>query len=210
LALGQRISDDSITLVRNNGKVLPLKAEKPSAPQLPYQASEPVRNRVVLVIFSDDVRLESGRVLEHEFRSRIPDARIFYVDPKIAGAMSAEILKATGEAGKVVAAIYAVPLPGVRTRTDETLLADQTGILLKGILDRDGQKTMVVAVGNPFLAKDFPNIENYLCTFSTASVSEISAVKAIFAEIPIRGHLPITIPNIAKRGEAIDRRGSME
>jgi len=89
-------------------------------------------------------------------------------------------------------------------------LADQTGILLKGILDRDGQKTMVVAVGNPFLAKDFPNIENYLCTFSTASVSEISAVKAIFAEIPIRGHLPITIPNIAKRGEAIDRRGSME
>jgi len=60
-------------------------------------------------------------------------------------------------------------------------------------------------MGNPYLASDFPKIENYMCTFSNASVSEVGAVKALFGEIPIRGHLPVTIPNIAQRGAGMER-----
>jgi len=30
-------------------------------------------------------------------------------------------------------------------------------------------------------------------------------VKALFGEIPVRGHLPVTIPNIAERGAGIER-----
>jgi beta-N-acetylhexosaminidase len=63
----------------------------------------------------------------------------------------------------------------------------------------------VIAMGNPYLAADFPKIENYMCTFSNASVSELAAVKALFGEIPIRGHLPVSIPNIAARGAGIER-----
>jgi beta-N-acetylhexosaminidase len=62
-----------------------------------------------------------------------------------------------------------------------------------------------VAVGNPYLASDFPKIESYICTFSNASVSEVAAVKALFGEIPIGGHLPVTIPNIAQRGAGMER-----
>jgi beta-N-acetylhexosaminidase len=51
-ALAQKISDDAITLVRDNGKVLPLKAVKKSAVPLPYQAPEPITNRVVAVMGS--------------------------------------------------------------------------------------------------------------------------------------------------------------
>jgi len=64
---------------------------------------------------------------------------------------------------------------------------------------------MVMAMGNPYLAKDFPEAQNYLCTFSAAQVSEVSAVKALFGEIEIHGHLPVTIPGIAARGEGIVR-----
>ena len=60
-------------------------------------------------------------------------------------------------------------------------------------------------MGNPYLASDFPKIENYMCTFSNATVSEMAAVKAIFGEIPIHGHLPVTIPNVAQRGSGIER-----
>jgi len=34
---------------------------------------------------------------------------------------------------------------------------------------------------------------------SNASVSEIAAVKALFGEIVIHGHLPVSIPNIAAK-----------
>ena len=67
------------------------------------------------------------------------------------------------------------------------------------------EKTAVVAMGNPYLASDFPKIENYMCTFSNATVSEVAAVKALFGEIPIRGHLPVTIPNVAQRGAGLER-----
>jgi beta-N-acetylhexosaminidase len=44
-----------------------------------------------------------------------------------------------------------------------------------------------------------------MCTFSGNSISELSAIKALFGEIPIRGHLPVTIPGIAARGAGIMR-----
>jgi beta-N-acetylhexosaminidase len=202
VALAQHISDDAITLVRENGKLLPLARSKTSLSELPYQASEPARNRIVLVIVSDDVRLPSGRVLESELLSHVPDAHVFYVDPRIAAANSSEILKAAQEAEQVVVAVYAVPVPGLRSGAINS--ADPTGVLLQQLLDRAAPKTAVVAVGNPYLAQDFPGIQNYLCTFSTASVSEVSTVKALFGEIPIHGRLPVTIPNIAPRGQGID------
>jgi beta-N-acetylhexosaminidase len=84
-------------------------------------------------------------------------------------------------------------------------MADATGSLLQQLLDRAAGKTVVVAMGNPYLAADFPKVENYLCTFSNATVSELSAVKALFGEIAIRGHLPVSIPNVAQRGAGIER-----
>jgi beta-N-acetylhexosaminidase len=80
-----------------------------------------------------------------------------------------------------------------------------TGSLLTAILDRAADRTVVLAMGNPYVVQDFPAIQNYVCAFSNASVSETAAVKAIFGEIPIGGRLPVTIPGIAARGEGIER-----
>src|SRR5580658_6087215 len=146
-ALAQEISDDAMTLVRDNGKVLPLKAVKKSAAALPYEAPEATRNRVVAVIFSDDVRLQSGRVLEQQLRIRAPGARVFYLDARIAEAMAADVLKAVDQAESVIAAVYAVPAPGVRSSGGAIHATDPTGALLHSILDHAGAKTAVVAVG---------------------------------------------------------------
>jgi beta-N-acetylhexosaminidase len=55
------------------------------------------------------------------------------------------------------------------------------------------------------MAQDFPAIQNYVCAYSNESVSETAAVKALFGEVAIRGHLPVTIPGVANRGEGIER-----
>ncbi len=203
LNFGQQVADNAITLVRENGKVLPLKSKGTSKAGLPYTTQEETNNRVVAVLFSDDVRTDSGRAFGREFRTRIPDAHVVYVDTRIAAGMSDEVLKAVDEAQTVVAAVYVVPTAGKVGNT--VALADATGILLQQLLDRAAAKTAVVAMGNPYLAADFPKIENYMCTFSNATVSEVAAVKALFGEIPIRGHLPVSIPNVAARGAGIER-----
>jgi beta-N-acetylhexosaminidase len=224
LALGQQIANDAVTLLRDSGKMLPLQntsqiltAENHGlenhgtdpAP-IPYQTVETTANHLVAVVLTDDVRLEWGRVLERELRARVPDANVIFVDQRIAKSMSAQVLSAVDEAQAVVAAVYISPSGGKRVMTKGQLtasvgLADAAGALLQQILTRAPEKTFVVALGSPYFVSDFPDTQNYLCTFSNTSVSETSAVRALFGEIPIHGRLPVSIPSIAPRGAGLDR-----
>jgi beta-N-acetylhexosaminidase len=210
LALGQQVSDDAMTLVRDNGKLLPLKTSGTVVTGLPYQRVEEVRDNMIAIIFSDDMRTEAGRMLERQIRERVPDAHVTYVDPRIAAAISDDVLKVVDNARSVIAAVYEVPvagkvMKGANGLTNSVSLSDASGALLQKVLDHAAEKTVVLAMGNPYLAQDFPAVQNYLCTFSNATVSEVSVVKALFGEIAIRGHLPVSIPNIAQRGAGIER-----
>jgi beta-N-acetylhexosaminidase len=203
IAFGEEVADAAVTLVRDNGHLLPLKHQGTVDTGLPYQHTEEIHNRLVTVIFSDDMRMESGRAFERALRMRVPDANVIYVDPRTAGAMSKEVLTTVQQAQAVIAAVYVVPTPG--KMANSVGLVDATGNLLQSLVTSVGDKMIVVAMGNPYVAADYSAVQNYICTFSNASVSEISAVKALFGEIAIRGHLPVTIPNIAQRGAGIER-----
>jgi beta-N-acetylhexosaminidase len=147
-------------------------------------------------------------VVENQIRQRIQDVTIAYVDPRVATALTPQLLKAAEEAQTVIAAVYAIPSAGRRVNgagTGSIGLAEGTGNLLSTLVGQFGAKTVVLAMGNPYLATDYPQIQNYLCTFSNAPVSEVSVVKALFGEIPIHGHLPVTIPGYAQRGTGIER-----
>jgi beta-N-acetylhexosaminidase len=210
LALGQKIADDAVTLVRDNGKLLPLKSSGTAKPALPYQRVEEVQNNTVAVIFSDDIRADSGRVLERELRARVPDANILYVDTRTAAAMLDGVLKTVNQASVLIAAVYEVPVagriaPGAGQPSNSVNLPDPNAVLLRKILEQAAEKTIVLAMGNPYVAQDFSAVQNYMCTFSNVGVSEVSAVKALFGEIAIHGHLPVTIPGIAPRGAGIER-----
>jgi beta-N-acetylhexosaminidase len=210
IALGQQISDDAVTLVRDNGRLLPLKQLGTVESALPYQRVEETRNDLVVVILSEDVRTEAGRALERQIHLRVPDANVIYVDPRIADAMSEDVLHAVRDAKTVIAAVYVVPTAGKAIRAENGLtnsvsLQDSSGRLLQNILQHAAASTVVLAMGNPYLAQDFPEVQNYLCTFSNVPVAEASAVKALFGEIGIHGHLPVTIPNVASRGTGVER-----
>ena len=202
-AVGQQVADDAVTLVRENGRLLPLKAVGTIKGGLPYMTLEETHNRFVVVVLSEDVRMDSGRMLGRQVRMRVPDANVLSVDPRIAEAMTDQILKAVDEAQAVVAAVYVAPAPG--STKNSVAVADATGALLSRLIEHAADKMAVVAMGNPYVVSDFPGIQNYLCTFSNATVSELSAVKALFGEIPIRGRLPVSIPKVAQRGAGIER-----
>jgi beta-N-acetylhexosaminidase len=61
----------------------------------------------------------------------------------------------------------------------------------------------LISLGNPYLWRAFPKVAAYLTTYSTVAPSEIAAIKALYGEIPIRGRLPVTIPELAKYGDGI-------
>jgi beta-N-acetylhexosaminidase len=210
LSLAEQVASSAITLVRENGHVLPLRSRKNSS-AASKRGNTGHSGSLVSVVLTDDVRTENGRQWERELRSRIPDARIIYIDPRFATAMAPEIQSAVNAAEKVVVAVYMVPTAGKAVKTEgaaavnSVSLAQTPATVLQSILDVGRDKTVVVAFGSPYIAADFLEIENYVCAYSNVSISETAAVKALFGEIPIQGHLPVTIPGVAKRGGGIQK-----
>jgi beta-N-acetylhexosaminidase len=208
LATAQEIADKAVTLVRDNHRALPLKAAANGtklAPN-PYQPVAVTRNHTVLLIFTDDSRSDSGRALDRELRARIPDSRVYYIDPRVAAGMTQAVLAAVQESQVVIAAVFEFPVAGRVVRAQDgaavnaIAVQESSAALLRQVLGRAVEKTIVVAVGSPYIAAQLPEVQTYLCTFSNGHGSELSAVKAMFGEIPMTGHLPVTIPNVAGPG----------
>jgi beta-N-acetylhexosaminidase len=197
---GQDAADAAVTLVRDSGKVLPLAATATATNALPYAPTTKTEARALALIFANDFHSEAGRVFAMELRARIPEAAVIEVDPRSAAASSMEVLEAVGRAQTVIAAVYAIPEPGQAAQKTDAMRA-----LLQDVLDRARDRTVVIAMGSPYVATGFPTTTTYLCTFSDATVSERSAIKALFGEIPIHGRLPVTIPQVAERGTGLDR-----
>lgn len=166
---------------------------------------------MVAVVITDDVRGEYGRVFELEMRKRVHGARIFFVDSRTAGPMAPEIVDAARQAQKVVVAAYVVPTAAKQTVVNGQLtntvgLNDATGTLMQQLLDAAAAKTVVIAMGNPYLAMSFPAVQTYICTYSNAPTSDRSAVKVLFGEMQTKGRLPVSLPGIAQRGFGLDMK----
>jgi beta-N-acetylhexosaminidase len=201
LAAGQRISDASVTMVRDNSKLLPLRPGVSVKKVVLRRAGGPDRNSTLVVVICDNVKSEDGRVLEREILSRMPSANVVYVDPRSAHGKADKVLEAANQARAVVVAVYIVP-SAARSRKlahgekHPASLPDSTSSLFARILDRAAEKTVVLAMGNPYLADDFPAIQNYICTFSNVTVSEVSAARALFGEIPMPGRMPVNLSSV--------------
>jgi beta-N-acetylhexosaminidase len=211
LAAAQQMADSALTLVRENGRTLPLQRRGTVSSTPAYGTIATEGNKLLCIIFTDDVRSDSGRQFQRELQSRVPDARMIYVDPRIAAGSAQEIQSAVKAAENILVAVYMVPVAGraVRkeggTAVNSISMPESTAVLLQSILQAKKRNTVVVSFGSPYVASDFPEIENYVCAYSNVATSETAAAKALFGEIPFLGRLPVTIPGFAQRGTGMDQ-----
>jgi beta-N-acetylhexosaminidase len=212
LASAQKMADAALTLVRENGRVLPLQRRGSVSNSAPaYGTIQAEGSKLLCIIFTDDVRSENGRQFQREVQARVPDARVIYVDPRIAAGSTPEIQNAVKAAENILVAVYMVPVAGRAVRKEGTTavnsisMPESTAALLETILQAGRRNTVVVSFGSPYVAADFPDIENYVCAYSNVMTSEIAIAKALFGEIPFLGRLPVSIPGIAQRGTGMNQ-----
>ena len=129
-----------------------------------------------------------GQRLATEFHRRAAGARVTFVDPSMPLAAINDSMGDLTTCSSVVVAIF---LSGATLAPDLAAFVDH--------LDAP----VLAAVGAPYVLASFPKASAALTTFSTVVPSEISVVKALFGEIPIGGHSPVTVPGIAQYGDGI-------
>jgi beta-N-acetylhexosaminidase len=175
-AHAQRVSDRAVTLVRNERNLLPLAA--------PNQAC---------VIASTGVRISNfGQRMLAEFRKRAPQARLVLVDNALPGPALGAFIADMAQCSAIVFATFT---------TNPMLGGDLPAFVEK--LTEGPTPVAFVAFGNPYLLSSFPKVSAYLAMFSPTEPSEVSAVRALFGEIPVTGRLPVTIPGLAQYGDGI-------
>ena len=178
----QQIAARAVTLVRNDGNLIPL-----ATPE-----------RACFVVMVENRYSSDGQVFTQEVRRRAPRAAFAFLDASMSRDALEDALRGLPACQSYAVAAFAtvaayrgsVGLAGELPHALETLIAS-------------GQPVALVALGNPYLLRTFPGVAAYLATFSNVPPSEVAAVEALFGEIDIRGHLPVSIPGLANYGDGI-------
>src|SRR5467141_3087465 len=175
-AEAQNISDRGITLLRDTPRRLPLDATKPA--------------RALMLAFYADPEPYPGEDLERELRTRFDSLTTLRADTKFVKADMLKLPPPDSYDVAILALFVRVSdrKGNVDVPAEQAALADQ---LLK-----TGKPVVTLCLGSPYLIEKFPQAETWLAAFGISDVAQISVARALFGQIPVRGHLPVTIPGV--------------
>jgi beta-N-acetylhexosaminidase len=180
----RRVAEASMTLLRNDGNLLPL---------------DPARTgRTLFVVIAADDDEEEGRVFIPQVRRRAKDARVVKIDQRTTAAEYNAILSDAATADRIVVAPFVK-----RAATKGTVsLPDGQADLVRKLIGTK-KPVAVIAFGGPYLIRQFQSVPVYMVAYAIEDVAQEAAVRAIFGETPISGRLPVTVPGIFELGAGI-------
>jgi beta-N-acetylhexosaminidase len=178
----QSVADHAVTLVKDTKDSLPVRHPE----------------NTCLIAMTEGRRSQQGIRLIDEVKKRAPGITTIVLDPAMTKADLDQVTEKASSCGQIIAAAYVsvnayrgnVALAGGYPDFLNALIAGKVPVLL-------------AALGNPYLVRSFPNVAAYLTTYSPTPTSETALAKALFGEIAITGHLPVTISGVAKYGDGI-------
>ena len=179
----QQVADRAVTLVKDDKDNLPLR----------YPES------TCLIALSENRRGQQGQQLIEEVKKRAPAMTTTLLDAAMSKADLEQAAAKTATCSRIVVAAYV----SVAAYRGNVALAGNYPAFVNSLIATNIPLTLA-SLGSPYLVSSFPNVSAYLATYSSTPTSELALVKALFGEIPISGHLPVTIPGIAPYGAGIE------
>ncbi|MGH9747565.1 MAG: glycoside hydrolase family 3 N-terminal domain-containing protein [Candidatus Acidiferrales bacterium] len=179
----QHIADRGVTLLRNADQLVPLDATRPL--------------RVLLVSLSSDPDAYPGAAIESEIRWRVDSLKALRADTQFVSATTLK-LPPPDTYDVAIAALFV----RVADRKGNVAFPEDQRAFVDKML-ASGKPCAILAFGSPYLISSFPNAKTWLGEFSTNDVSQRAAIRALFGQVTIDGHIPVTVPGTVKRGEGL-------
>jgi len=187
LDLAAKALKSAVTLVRNEGGVLPLAA----APE----------RLTVLSLSSDLGDYYAGQGFVAEMRKRFPAAAAFYADGDTGSEALDEAFAQASGADTVVFALF-------------SRLSDRKGsvdldprhieLIRKLAALPDGPKIAAVSFGSPYFLRHFPEVDAYVCLYKNTPDTQAIAARALAGEMDLAGKLPVSIPDLYPVGHGLE------
>ncbi len=181
--LAQNVADHAFTLVKDDKRLFPMPGTAGSC----------------LIVMSEGEFSQRGQVLTTELRRRVPELRSYITNP----AMPDPILTAIASDASTCKKIYVAAFVTVAAYRGSVALQGGLNSFMNTLV-HGSVPVALIALGSPYLFRDFPDVSSYAATFSTSATSEVAAAKAITGDISIQGKMPVSIPGLAKVGDGLD------
>ena len=184
----QKIVESAVTLVRDQGNVLPIRPESGAT--------------VLMLTLMDQPRSSDsrGQTLVREFQRRHAKTTHLKVLPATSLTEIGLIEKLAESVDYIVVGAY------IRVAAYKgSISLSQNQLRLLNHLCTVQRPFVLVLFGSPYLLTFVPQLPTYILTYEDYSGAERAAVKAILGEIPFRGKLPISLPGLYPFGHGIQR-----
>lgn len=182
-AVAKEIAERAITLLRDEKELVPI----------------PIALDVAVVTYAPELEVLAGRAFLAELRGEIRRTRGVRITPRTSQRELDSLANALAGVDRIVVTTH------VRTIEGEGRFAIPPHI--SRWIDQLAKRrpVIVVANGNPYVIRDFPNVGSYLVTYGIDPGLEQAAARALSGNIPIVGKSPISLPGFFARGDGLRR-----
>ena len=187
VATAQAAADRSITVVRDSLHMLPLKLATGA--------------KVLSITVARRTDLAAGSAFNAIIAKSVPGLRQEFVMSDDPAVNYARLESMADSADVTIVSSYVGQSWNVTSVDAPQAFADWIGRMIV-----NGRKVIVVAFGNPYLLSQIPTAPEYVVAWDSAPVSQNSAARVLLGITPPLGHLPITIPPVAMRGDGLTLR----
>jgi len=171
--VAQRISEKSITLIRDAQHMLPLKQER----------------TLVITVAAEvtsiaDEQLDGGATLGAALSAQgleVVDMRVAADEIALSSARLLQAAEAV-DVGQIVIGTYNAGSP-----------SGDPQCRLIGWLQQLGKPLAVTALRSPYDLQKLPDVQTYIAAYESRPLAMSSAAKAMMGQIPFKGQLPVTI-----------------
>jgi len=164
----------ALTLVRDSGAA--------------FRTLQTRRTRVALIAYGDEKNSSVGQRIAEALRAGGNAVDYFRLWP-MSGTLSYDSARAAlGRGERVVFVAHVRPI----TAHGTIVMPDS---LARLIMTTDSARpTVFVSLGSPYLLNQTPTVKSYLVAWSAVRAAERAVGLALLGQVPIAGHLPISLP----------------
>lgn len=182
-AIADRIARESVTLVKNDQNILPIR-------EIDFPS-------ITVIAVSDDKSGTTGQGLAREMRKYHSNLSVHVLDNRTSSEEITEMIDSAQSANLIVIGSF------IRVRTNQPVqLPQEHRAILRQITTQENPSALI-AFGNPYIVRDLLDTDVQIMAWSGNLDQIRNTVPALFGASEIAGKLPISIPDFHDFGQGI-------
>jgi beta-N-acetylhexosaminidase len=198
IELAREIARRSVTLVRNENDVLPLEIEEDTKILVVVIADRENQNVAVTRPNAIAPFEPVGEYFIRLLRAWHGNIEVFRLDPRSNRIDFDSLMVKVSESDIVIGAAHV----HARSSQGDIVVPDEMRRALVSVGETN-TPYIIISFGDPYFIRNVPNVQAYLCAYSSAEASVEAVVETIIGVNNPSGRLPVTIPGIAPFGTGL-------